>query len=593
METLLTITPAKHSAATKEQSHMCNTGDKGTQTVDEIDRLVQELWLESPGIGNKALLLQVQQQVPSTTRQRIKKAKALLPYHFTSSAQHHPQHDFVVQKLQERQSLRMEKRFEQADHIHTGLQAMGIVIDDVHKTWTVGEARIVNESKVSLVSSGVLCDMCGRYFASRNLVFKHLRDASSGCGTSIFASGQELEEAPSVKSKKTNKQLNSMPRAPGKTALHAPASHCVWLGDLPLLWTRPTGRNKRIRALLFAHLPNTIQEPWIKRVKRKAYRSKQSDEYLGYAIVVFRDEQEATAARELLDGMEVTADNTFQQMTNELQKLASFLLKGRPVEKGDTASAETAWSLTSGDSSDGGRDPPIKEQLRPLDLNELYRRIDLIESNPEPRETPTTDEALHHLQHQEALEKLVSLTPPRKAVHLLQGRPVPESLCAKLLEILQHLRWPARNERPRLTSERYLVLPTNVTNDRFYKDLRQACRALMDWADPDYYYSGIAVTKNFVASPHIDVKDQNYQYAVSLGDFTGGGQLCVEEWSDNDEEYVVNVVDTQNHMSRVDGRHVHWVRTWDTGDRYSLIFYDTSERNKSPAGAYCDRAGPI
>lgn len=57
---------------------------------------------------------------------------------------------------------------------------------------------------------------------------------------------------------------------------------------------------------------------------------------------------------------------------------------------------------------------------------------------------------------------------------------------------------------PRLTSERYLVLPTNVSNDRFYNDLRQACRALIDFADPDYYNSGIAVTKNFVASPHID-----------------------------------------------------------------------------------------
>ena len=36
-------------------------------------------------------------------------------------------------------------------------------------------------------------------------------------------------------------------------------------------------------------------------------------------------------------------------------------------------------------------------------------------------------------------------------------------------------------------------------------------------------------------------------------------------------------------IARVDGRHVHWVRTWDDGERYSLIFYDTSDRKKTLA----------
>ena len=83
-----------------------------------------------------------------------------------------------------------------------------------------------------------------------------------------------------------------------------------------------------------------------------------------------------------------------------------------------------------------------------------------------------------------------------------------------------------------------------------------------------------------MTSPHIDVKDQNYQYAVALGDFSGGsGQFCVE--SNNGQN--VNVVDTRNRIARVDGRHVHCVRTGDNGDRYSLIFYDTSDRKKSLA----------
>ena len=40
-------------------------------------------------------------------------------------------------------------------------------------------------------------------------------------------------------------------------------------------------------------------------------------------------------------------------------------------------------------------------------------------------------------------------------------------------------------------------------------------------------YSAIAVSKGFVGSPHIDTYDVGPQYALSLGDFTGGS-LMVE-----------------------------------------------------------------
>ena len=35
-------------------------------------------------------------------------------------------------------------------------------------------------------------------------------------------------------------------------------------------------------------------------------------------------------------------------------------------------------------------------------------------------------------------------------------------------------------------------------------------------------------TKNFVGSPHVDVFDRSKQFAVSLGDVSGG-ELCVDE----------------------------------------------------------------
>ena len=64
------------------------------------------------------------------------------------------------------------------------------------------------------------------------------------------------------------------------------------------------------------------------------------------------------------------------------------------------------------------------------------------------------------------------------------------------------------------------------------------------------------------------------------------GELCVEGMGENEHgESVefVNVVETRNRIIKVDGRNVHWVRTWKGGaDRYSLIFYDTTKRHQTP-----------
>jgi hypothetical protein len=93
----------------------------------------------------------------------------------------------------------------------------------------------------------------------------------------------------------------------------------------------------------------------------------------------------------------------------------------------------------------------------------------------------------------------------------------------------------------------------------------------MAWADPNYHFSAIAVTKNFVGSPHIDKYDITYQHAISLGEFKTGGQLCVE----SEDHNRVSVVGTHGRLVRVDGRFVHWVRRFGGGDRFSLIFYAT------------------
>lgn len=53
---------------------------------------------------------------------------------------------------------------------------------------------------------------------------------------------------------------------------------------------------------------------------------------------------------------------------------------------------------------------------------------------------------------------------------------------------------------------------------------------------------------------HIDQNDFSVQYALSVGDFTGGGELCVEESPSK-----VRVLQTQNRLVCIDGRFPHWV----------------------------------
>jgi hypothetical protein len=460
------------------------------------------------------------------------------------------------------------------------------------------------------------CEFCGCWFPSRNQMFKHLREvADSPCGTAIQQT-RVLNVPPSVVKKELRKAAHAeakRARRRNKTGQTVRQDqHCVWLGDLPLPWTRHGSNYKRLRAMLRAHLPRTIPQPWIKTVQRKAYRTKlildastgqtiAGGVYLGYAIVVFRDDLECSLVLNELNGRQVTVDSVFSAedlATNQdfaamaASDVPPFCIKVRPVEnKAHPNHSVIANALDKSKSATAGRDPPLVDQLKPLSTNELLvraKRFSKQENGSSEQSRVLDDQPIPTLSledaHSAALAQAVAAmshnTPCRPEIHL-QGRLIPSELRDKLLTILKNLRWAVPNHRPGLTAERYLVLLTSVTNDLFYHELRDACRQLVNWADPSYYYSGIAVTKNFVSSPHIDDRDQTFQYAVSLGDFTRGGELCVDGLDARGKD-VVHVVETHNRVARIDGRRVHWVRTWRGGDRYSLIFYDTSNRRPTP-----------
>merc|ERR1712160_211624 len=111
-----------------------------------------------------------------------------------------------------------------------------------------------------------------------------------------------------------------------------------------------------------------------------------------------------------------------------------------------------------------------------------------------------------------------------------------------------------------------------------YEQLLNVIGAVLSWADPSFGCNKIAVTKNFEGSPHIDSCDTTHQFALSLGDFSDGGQLCVEG-SDPSALWVVN---THDRIARIDGRFVHWVRGHRQGDRYSVIWFSTRSEHATP-----------
>lgn len=619
---------------------------------DWVDQAVREVWLRTPGIGVKTMLQEVLRECtdqsplnclanddgddhgeissllpslgaipdPSTiSKARIKHSQAWIPYRQLANESitlTDSQQGLVETKVQERIAFRATRQFDRSDQIQHALEAMGVEIDDRLKTWKMVKEPPshpislddvhspmdlaipdVSTPQSFVSSSNTTCKFCQKVFPSRNHVFRHLRDATSGCGTAIFASGQEIEEPPSViETRRRQEELMARRgnrRFKGQTARHAEAEKCLWVGDLPFPWTSPRKQFSYLRSVLFHYLPRDVPTPWIKRVVRKGYRKSRGGIYHGYAILVFRDAKESQRILQCLDRQAVDPDQCLQRQGKEKEKergedLDSFVLKVRVAENSDTVTA--AWNdLCDEKLQVAGQDPPLIDQLRPLEPDEIRRRImsfesKLVDSAKYIEGVHNSDASVNGDATEALLLRLVELYSLEEGSRVFvkrQGRPIPSEIRDKLVGILESLRWPARNERTGLASERYLVLQTNVSIDRFYGDLRDACHELMDQVDPNYFYSGVAVTKNFVASPHIDHRDQTFQYAVSLGNFGPGGELCVEGRDASGQE-IVNVVTTQNRIARVDGRHVHYVRTWEGGDRYSLIFYDTSERNPTP-----------
>ena len=121
-----------------------------------------------------------------------------------------------------------------------------------------------------------------------------------------------------------------------------------------------------------------------------------------------------------------------------------------------------------------------------------------------------------------------------------------------------------------------------------YVTLWKLAQKAMHEIDPEFSetFTALAVTHNFVGSPHIDKQNITPFYGLALGSFTNGeGGLRVEY----DAKTVVEM-NTKNRLGRIDGRYPHWVAPWNnengTLNRYSLIYYQTE-------GVTCEKGAAV
>ena len=231
-----------------------------------------------------------------------------------------------------------------------------------------------------------------------------------------------------------------------------------------------------------------------------------------------------------------------------------------------------------------GKWPSLVEQFKPLSTSILRRRLILnhrIRIDPRlPREYVV-----------KALSEAIQANGGRETRNVT-GILVPQHFLNPLLVELRSIQWPTISDRPSVKARSYIVIKrkvdicrTSMSRHAFrvahqrnakhekYKhvwDLAVSCLAQFD-TEFAQGFTDMALTKNFIASPHIDKYDVDAQYAMSLGDFgkMGGGELCVEE-----SPCSVAVINTYMRLAKMDGRFTHWVSGY-SGERFSIVFYRT------------------
>lgn len=535
------------------------------------------------------------------------------------------------------------------------------------------------------------CTFCSESFPSRNVLFRHLRDPANACGAQTSSLGG-IPLGPSKSVSKADKRQsllntsgavvmissmsNKHPNKPKqkktkkkkrmRESMAFTTSHTqeLWFGGIPSKY----GSKSALSVVLWNGIRPGEPTPIIKTVIRKGWRQRVDGEvgeernelaveeeeeeeeakedgkstdaskttttkkkkvWVGYAILAFRNDQEAQEALSLFQGRELERGFVMRLKPAEAERKTKARKISKSMETtGEEQEGEDDFQPRQEEVAEKvplalGADPATWSQVKPLRSEQLIKRLSSLQRWYNATATREKDQEKEGEEEGEeegveeckalALMAIASCQPmlrsddterqmrDRLSIFYRQaprptcsraGHLAPSPLYDSLLNSLIKLQWPAKRHRPSIHSEHYIVMWRGRPRPGL-EELHQGCENLMAWADSTFLFTHVAVTKNFVGSPHVDNLDQTYQYTMSLGPFTIGGELCVEceseklkgsegeaegEATTQQEERSpdgtrVEVVDTHGRVASMDGRFVHWVRGHDGGDRYSLVFY--------------------
>lgn len=338
----------------------------------------------------------------------------------------------------------------------------------------------------------------------------------------------------------------------------------IWMGNILPAWNTD---------IIKSFFGNELSQPHItiNCNARKGWKENDGSR-VGFALLEFQSAEDADFVLRDYNGKNIlNTSHTFNLKPNmyysEDSLSAMYMNKNDSFDKDFTEiSYKKLESLES---------PSLEEQLEPLTISQLRYRLSELNYN-----LSALEECAQKSGGRIAKKKLLidilcfqhrnnPTLFPRIIVHM-SGKMIPENLLTPLRSCLTNLTWQVKKRK--LQASEYLVLGVAAEGAPFrvpplYDALWGLAAAVISFMSPGFEYSSVAVTKNLVGSPHVDRNDKTHQFTFSLGDFTGGGELCVEA-----DASTVCVVNTKERLVAVDGQRPHWVAPY-SGLRYSLVYY--------------------
>lgn len=116
---------------------------------------------------------------------------------------------------------------------------------------------------------------------------------------------------------------------------------------------------------------------------------------------------------------------------------------------------------------------------------------------------------------------------------------------------------------------------TKVVDD--HPELKAIFKEFAQHHLPNFEYTQVQMNKNFACPPHKDSSNIGESCLCVFGDFPEGqGLTCIKI-----EEELVCRLDARQQPEIFDGaKYEHWVEPYDSGTRYSLVFFNNKLLNK-------------